>query len=96
MKKFILSLLVLLAFSGFAHASVDLNTATKEELEAVKGIGPAKADAIINHRKEHGLFKKVDDLNAVKGFGDKSVDKLRGEVTVNSAATKPVEKTAKK
>lgn len=96
MKKFILSLFVLLAFSGFTYAAVDLNTATKEELEAVKGIGPAKADAIINYRKEHGPFKKVDDLNAVKGFGDKSVDKLRNEITVNSASAKPAEKTAKK
>lgn len=96
MKKFILSLFVLLAFSGFAYAAVDLNTATKEELEAVKGIGQAKADAIINHRKEHGPFKKVDDLNAVKGFGDKSVDKLRNEVMVSSAAAKPAEKAAKK
>lgn len=96
MKKFILSLFVLLAFSGFAYATVDLNTATKEELEAVKGIGPAKADAIINYRKEHGPFKKVDDLNAVKGFGDKSVDKLRNEITVSSAVAKPAEKAAKK
>lgn len=95
MKKFILSLFVLLAFSGFAHAAVDLNTATKEELEAVKGIGPAKADAIISYRKEHGPFKKIDDLSAVKGFGAKSVGKLRNEVTVGADA-KPAEKAAKK
>jgi competence protein ComEA len=96
MKKLLLSLFVSLAFSGFSYAAVDLNTATKAELEAVTGIGPSKADAIVEYRKNNGPFKKVDDLKEIKGFGDKSVDKLRDEVTVNSAAAKPAEKTAKK
>jgi competence protein ComEA len=95
MKKFLLSLFVLLAFSGFAYAAVDLNTATKEELETIKGIGPVKAEAVVEYRKHNGPFKKVDDLKEVNGFGDKSVDKLRQEVTVNSAAN-PAEKTARK
>jgi len=96
MKKLLLSLFVSLAFSGITYAAVDLNTATKAELEAVTGIGPSKADAIVEYRKNNGPFKKVDDLKEIKGFGDKSVDKLRDEVTVNSAAAKPAEKTAKK
>lgn len=94
MKKLLLSLFVSLAFSGITYAAVDLNTASKAELEAVTGIGPSKADAIIEYRKLNGPFKKVDDLKDVKGFGGKSVDKLRSEVTVGSAA--PAEKTAKK
>jgi competence protein ComEA len=96
MKKLLLSLFVSLAFSGITYAAVDLNTATKAELEAVTGIGPSKADAIVEHRKLNGPFKKVDDLKEVKGFGGKSVDKLRSEVTVGSAAAKPAEKTARK
>lgn len=92
MKRFLLSLFMLFALSGVA-AAVDLNTATKEELETVKGIGPAKADAIIEYRRLNGPFKSVDGLKEIKGFGDKSVDKLRSEVTV---AAKPAEKTAKK
>lgn len=96
MKKLLLSLFVSLAFSGLTYAAVDLNTATKEELETVKGIGPSKADAIIEYRKQHGPFKKLDDLGEIKGFGDKSVAKLRGELTVGSAAAKPADKTAKK
>ncbi len=96
MKQLLLSLFVLLAFSGFAHAAVDLNTATKEELESVKGIGPVKAQAIIEYRKYNGSFRKVDDLQEIKGFGDKSVDKLRHEVTVSSTAANPSEKTARK
>ena len=95
MKKFLLSLFVSLAFSGITYAAVDLNTATKEQLETVKGIGPSKAEAIIEYRKQHGPFKKVDDLNEIKGFGDKSVEALKGELTVGSAA-KAAEKTAKK
>jgi competence protein ComEA len=95
MKKLLLSLFVSLAFSGITYAAVDLNTATKAELEAVAGIGPAKADAIVQHRKLNGPFKKVEDLKDVKGFGDKSVDKLRSELTVSSAA-QPAAKTARK
>lgn len=95
MKKLLLSLFVTLAFSGITYAAVDLNTASKEELQAVKGIGEAKAEAIIEYRKQHGPFTKVDDLDKVKGFGDKSVDKLRQELTVGSAA-KAADKTAKK
>jgi competence protein ComEA len=95
MKKLLLSLFVALAFSGSAYAAVDLNTASKTQLEAVKGIGPSKADAIITYRKQHGPFKKVDDLKAIKGFGDKSVDKIRGEVSV-SAADKPADKMSSK
>lgn len=85
MKKFLLSLFISLAFSGIALAAVNLNTATKAELESVKGIGPAKAESIINYRKQNGPFKKVDDLKVIKGFGDKSVDKIRDELSVSTA-----------
>ena len=96
MKKLLLSLFVSLAFSGITYAAVDLNTASKEELQAVKGIGEAKAEAIIQYRKQHGPFAKVDDLDQVKGFGDKSVEKLKGEVTVIGAAKPAPDKTATK
>lgn len=87
MKKLLLCLSVLM-FSGSVYAAVNLNTATKEELEAVKGLGPAKAEAIIAYRKQHGGFKKVDELGKVKGFGEKSVEKLRSEFTVGNPAKK--------
>lgn len=47
---------------------VDLNTATVEQLRKVKGIGAAKAKAIVDYRTEHGPFKSVDALSDVKGF----------------------------
>lgn len=96
MKRFMLSLFMLFAFSGFSYAAVDLNAATKEELEAVTGIGPVKAEAIVEYRKHNGPFKKVDDLKEIKGFGDKSVDKLRSEVTVNASPEKTASASAAK
>lgn len=86
MKKMLLALLVLLSFSFNAVAAVNLNTATQAELESVKGIGPVKAQAIIDYRKQNGNFKSVDDLDNVKGFGDKSVAKLKSEFVVNGSS----------
>ena len=65
-----------------AFAAVNINTATQSELEAVKGLGPAKAKAIITYRDTKGNFKSVDELDNVKGFGKASVDKLRGELSI--------------
>ena len=85
MKKLLLGLCTYLILTSAALAAVNLNTATKEELDGVNGIGPVKAQAILDHRKKNGPFKSVDDLQNVKGFGDKSVDKVRSELTVGSS-----------
>ena len=83
MKKLLVVLFACFAFAGlsFAAETVDLNTATQAQLETVKGIGPAKAKAIIDYRTKNGPFKSVDDLDKVSGFGKKSVDKIRSQVT---------------
>lgn len=73
-------------WASLVLAAVDLNTADKAALESVKGIGPKKAEAILKYRAEHGAFKSVDELANVKGFGKKTVDKIRGEVEVKGAA----------
>lgn len=86
MKRILSGITLFLAGIGLAMAAVNINTASLEELNAVKGIGPSKAKAIIEHREKNGPFKSLDDLKAVKGFGDKSVDKLRGELSVGDAA----------
>lgn len=85
MKRLLSLILVLISSISLAYAAVNLNTATVDELDGVKGIGPSKAKAIVEHREKNGPFKSVDDLKAVKGFGDKSVDKLRGELSVGDA-----------
>lgn len=81
--KHILSFLGLsLAGIHMALAAVNINTATQGELDGVKGIGPSKAQAIIEYRTKNGPFKSLEDLKNVKGFGDKSIAKLKGELSV--------------
>ena len=96
MKRILATILMLFAGIGFALAAVNLNTATVDELDAVRGSGPSKAKAIVDYRSKNGPFKSVDDLKGVKGFGDKSVDKIRGELTVGDAAATPAKPAAKK
>jgi competence protein ComEA len=74
---------------------VNLNTASSAELQLVPGIGPSTADKILQMRKSYGAFKNVDDLLAIKGFGQKRLDKMRKYLTVGkvpaakAASTKP-------
>ncbi|MBI4518685.1 MAG: ComEA family DNA-binding protein [Deltaproteobacteria bacterium] len=65
---------------------VNINTASATELAGVKGIGDAKAKAIVEYREKNGPFKSVDDLGSVKGIGDKLLAKLRPQVTVGETA----------
>lgn len=90
MMKRLVSLVVLcLAGIGLACAAVNINTATVEQLDAVKGIGASKAKAIVDYRNKNGPFKSVDDLKNVKGFGEKSVNKLRPELSVSGDTAAP-------
>ena len=83
MKKLYLILFFLLFFATAAFAKVNINTATAQELTALPGIGPAKAEAIIKHREANGPFKTVDELNDVKGIGNKILENNKNEVTVD-------------
>jgi competence protein ComEA len=69
--------------SGAAAAAgpVDLNTATPEALDALPGVGPATAAAIVRDRDEHGPFRSVDDLARVRGIGPAKLEQLRDLVT---------------
>lgn len=90
MNKLMGSLVGLLAMVAMpVFGAVNINTATLSELEAVKGLGPAKAKAIIAHREKNGAFKSLDELDKVKGFGKASVDRLRGDLSVADDKTKP-------
>ncbi|KRM12513.1 helix-hairpin-helix domain-containing protein [Paucilactobacillus suebicus] len=61
---------------------ININTATKEQLTQITGIGDKKADLILQYRQEHGEFKSVDDLKNINGFGDKSVSKIKDQIAV--------------
>ncbi|GGA36831.1 ComE operon protein 1 [Kroppenstedtia guangzhouensis] len=67
---------------GEAGQTVNVNTASAEELQQLSGIGPSKAEAIIRYREENGSFTSVDQLTEVPGIGEKTLDQLRDQVTV--------------
>ena len=88
-KSLVLGLsLSLASFAAFA-AQINLNSASATELEALNGVGAAKAAAIVAYRSEHGGFKSVDELANVKGIGDRIIDKNRDQMTVAAPARKP-------
>ena len=95
MKKLILGALALLSMS-WALAAVNINTAGADELKALPGIGPAKAEAIVAYRKQPGNFKSVEELKNVKGIGDGIYNRLKDEATVSGAPAKKAQPAVKK
>ncbi len=65
-----------------AAAPVDLNSATAEQLDALPGVGPATAAAIVAYRTQHGSFRSVDELLQVHGIGPAKLAALRSKVRV--------------
>lgn len=58
-------------------STIHLNTATVVQLQALKGIGLKKAQAIVGYRKAHGSFTKIDGLSHVRGIGSKFLARLK-------------------
>ena len=78
-RKILVTAAMLAAF-GQAFASVDVNSANESALRGIKGIGPAKAKAILDERAAHGPFKDAADLSKrVKGLGGHTVERLQAE-----------------
>jgi competence protein ComEA len=83
----LVALLLLAAQRAVAEDTpININTASAAELATLKGIGPAKAQAIVDHREKNGQFKTVEDLKLVRGIGDKMLEQLRSHVTVDGGA----------
>lgn len=69
---------------SYVPTVLDLNTATVEELETLPGIGPSKAKAIVEYRKNKP-FETPEELMKVPGIGPKTYEKLKNRVTVNAS-----------
>jgi len=82
--KLVLSLMLA---AGALFAAVDINNAKVEELTALKGIGEAKARAIVEYRKKQ-CFKKAEDLTQVKGIGEATVKKNLKEIKIGKCGKK--------
>ena len=63
-------------------AKVNINTAGREELMTLHGIGAARADAILAYREEHGTFSRIEDIMNVEGIKEKAFAKIRDDIVV--------------
>lgn len=88
LRRCILAVLLSLPLFSFAGEAININTANKETLMAIKGIGEKRAEAIIAYREVHGPFKSVDQLGEVKGLGKMFVDSNREQLTVEDKKVK--------
>ncbi|MGW9528948.1 ComEA family DNA-binding protein [Paenibacillus terrae] len=70
------------ASAASGEKKVNINTATAAELMELPGVGAKKAEAILNYRNQHGPFKRVSDLDHVKGIGAKMLAKMKPYVSL--------------
>ena len=61
---------------------ININMATAEELEKLKGVGKALAGRIVEYRLKHGLFLSKDEIKEVNGVGEALYQKIKDEITV--------------
>lgn len=80
MKKILTLCVVLMMWTSLAFAGVNINTASESALEAINGVGPTKATAIVKDREENGQFTSKEDLMRVKGVGPKLLEKIKDEI----------------
>ncbi len=69
--------------------ALDLNRATKEDLEALPGIGPVLAGRIIEYRRSHGPFRQIEDLEQVSGIGPKKLAQLKPYLAIQGQEASP-------
>lgn len=78
----VVSLLVCFADMSGATGEIDINSASKEELMQLEGIGSAYADRIIEHREANGPFETIEAIMEVKGIGTATFEKNKDRITV--------------
>lgn len=95
-KLIVISAFLLGSLPAWA-AQVDINKADAQTISsALSTIGPKKAEAIIQYRKEHGDFKSIKDLENVKGIGSKTAMLIEKELVFNESAPVSGEKKPEK
>lgn len=89
----LLAAMLALSLAVPAMAAVDINKADAATLaKELKGVGAAKARAIVEYRAKNGSFKSVDELLKVSGIGERLLEQNRGNITL-SAGNDAVKKT---
>ncbi|WP_259416229.1 helix-hairpin-helix domain-containing protein [Bacillus toyonensis] len=68
--------------SSKGKGKVQINAASKEQLEKITGIGSRKAESILKYREEHGPFQKIEDLLEIDGIGVKSLEKIKDQIII--------------
>lgn len=81
----VLSIAVLLAPGPVWADPVNINSADAATIaRELKGVGPAKAEAIVQYRQQHGPFRSADELALVKGIGPKFIEKNRAQIRIDA------------
>ncbi len=90
MSRLLVFLLLLFVSLSAQADQININSADAAALaRELKGIGPAKAEAIVQYRKDHGPFRSVDELALVKGIGPKALEKNRALIRIDAPRKAP-------
>jgi competence protein ComEA len=73
------------AYLKAANAGVNINTARVEELDRLPGIGKVMAERIIEHRTEHGPFRRIEHIMMVRGISERKFQAIESLITVQQA-----------
>lgn len=73
-KKLSVFVLLLLLSFNLSAMPVNINQAEAQEISKLTGVGPAKANAIVEYRNTHGEFKNLQDLTKVRGIGQRTLE----------------------
>ena len=84
---FVIASLTATAFAAEVPGVVNINTASVSQISMLPRVGAKAAQRVVDYRSEHGAFKKATDLMQVKGFGQKSFERLSPYITLDGNTT---------